>query len=51
MMALRLRGVRGRSLVTDSRNGLLKVVSNDSQTASCGYDDARKVLMMHVLKG
>ena len=48
-MGLRLRGARGRSLAMDSRNGLLKVVSNDSQTASCGYNDARKNLIMHVL--
>lgn len=44
MMALHLRGVRGRSLVMESCNGLLEVLLNDYQSASCGYHDARKIL-------
>jgi len=35
MMGLRLRGmVKGRSLATDSRNGLLKAIQNDDQSAT-----------------
>lgn len=40
MMVLHLRGVRERSLVTDSRNGLLEVMSTDYWLASCGYNNA-----------